>query len=116
MSFVSIEYGKYNRSSGQWEYTLTDSEFGLVKGIFDVYLNHGLRSGAIVVKVYSERNLNVGKNLALLSIWFGNSNPNHSSIANFVGSSDIHCPAYIPNWAEYAKERDEYLQKLLALL
>lgn len=109
MSFISIKYASgphqpYNHLT----YTLVDDEFGS----FNITVPVG--PGAAIVKFYSERNLPVGRNLALFHLYW---NKNHlRTIKQSIQFHDERSPAHIPNWSQYAKERDKYLEKLLPLL
>lgn len=98
MSFISFSFEGIS---------LTDSEIG------EVDFNHDEIFWLEYIRIYSERNLPVGRNLALATIWY--SNVVKYSVAKIVEVQDMHCVDH-PNWKQYAKERDEYLVKLLPLL
>lgn len=113
MSFISYKY-KHDQSYTDCSiYSIMDSEFGEAEILVS---NPAQRSELTiaVVKTYIARNLHVGKNMALLTIFL------HKkwafSIDSLVEYQDIECPRSISNWKQYAKERDEHLAKLLPLL
>lgn len=111
LSFISIEYK--NVDSGQYICTLTDSDFGEVDVAteFDSWFTTRI---ACVVKAYSERNLPVGANIARLHIYMYKRYQDKIKLG--ITLNEDHCLKFIPNWAQYAKERDEYLKKVLPLL
>lgn len=110
MSFVSNHFKRY--SIGKYAIiSLIDSEFGEVEFEAD-FSPAGVMCG--IAKVYIERNLPVGKNIALTIIYWHKLNGD--SIQEYVDIHDNDCPKIIPNWFQYAKERDEHLEKLLPLL
>lgn len=106
MSFVSYRNNREN-------HIVVDSELGEIK----LKLMDEVDCAAIeiaLVKVYIENDLPVGRNIALATIYW------HKilkqSISHYTEWQDKYCPAHIPNWSQYAKERDEHLEKLLPLL
>jgi hypothetical protein len=119
MAFVSLTYDSYDRATDQYFYTLVDSEFGSVKVEGDEdWVTIGAAGGAVLVvalvaKEYIKRGLPVGRNLALVTICTHRTYK--SSIADIVRWQDEYCPEYVENWQLYARERDEHLNKLLAL-
>lgn len=116
MSLISIEFSHMSIGGG-YEYTIVDSEFGRINVSIDRHLvieNLSMCRGLAVVKAYSERNLPVGKHLALAAIYL------HSTYGWDIEDNntiqDEACPRHISNWSQYAKERDYHLEKLLPLL
>ncbi len=110
---ISINYKSYNPKTQQYLYTLVDSEFGSIEveeKLVAARTAKGLFAAA-VVKAYSERNLPVGRNLALATLYM--SEKFNWSIEDTKIYQDQYCQKRIQNWAEYAKERDFHLEKLL---
>jgi hypothetical protein len=127
MSFISFAYDSYDRTTDQYIYTLVDSEFGSVKGgveggifggvgVGEFGLEFGVAVGVAVgvAREYSKRNLPVGRNLALTVLWMYKTYP-HYSIKQRIEWQDQYCPKHVENWQQYAAERDDALEKLLAL-
>lgn len=56
-----------------------------------------------IIDIYTEKQLEVGKNLALFIIW-----SKHYS-DKLVIWQDEHCPKYVENWEEIKRERDKFL-------
>lgn len=98
-------------------YELTDSEFGRV------HFAGGYYSETVwpaLIKEYVNRNLPVGKNLALYAVWFskcsgGRAISNSNAIKAIITEQNMYCHV-VYNWKQYAKERDEYFDKILCLL
>lgn len=116
MSFIHIKYKDTDRDAGEEIYTLKDSEFGEIEVMGVVAGVAVLEIAIAVVKEYSKRGLDVGKNLALATIWHSKDRMNKVSINEIVAWQDEDCPAFIENWQQYAKERDEHLAKLVVLI
>lgn len=95
-------------------YTIVDSDFGSIKIISKFTI------GYVVAQVYSERNLPVGSNIArALLYWRAECKRLYNDdydIVDIIKMQDASSSNQFPNWAQYAKERDEYLEKLLPLL
>lgn len=100
MSFISISPIHIN---GLLAFTLVDSEFGEIKVVASWWV-------IAVVKAYRERDLPVGRNLALATIH--DAKKHDRSIEFLASRQDLYCACVRP----YAKERDEYLEKMLPLL
>jgi hypothetical protein len=124
MSFISFTYDSYDSKTDQYIYTIVDSDFGSVEvgpgpgpgsgPGSRVAVGVGVVVGGFaVVREYSKRNLNVGRNLALAVIWTHRTYK--SDIADIIRWQDKYCTKYIENWMMYAKERDYHLEKLLAI-
>lgn len=111
MSFISYE-SYFNPHVNRYSTKIVDSEFGEID-IVVPYNQSGYWSAAAIVKAYGERNLPIGKNLALATIYY--SKLYSENIRRTALYHDTHLSELIPNWNVYAKERDEYLEKLLAL-
>lgn len=113
MSFISIRYDVFSDRGQEDTYIITDDDIGQLRVVnYPGSDSFACNVGVMIAKFYSERNLNVGKNLALASIFFRRM---HGYDIN-ITTQDKRCPTYIPNWEQYAKERDKYLEKLLALM
>lgn len=119
MSLISIEYKSYEINptfGGKIFYRIVDSEFGEIEvDATNVGGSLLTRAASLIVKVYGERNLSVGKNLALSIIYERKRWVNYT-VKDITEIQDRYCLEYIPNWKQYAKERDEHLEKLLALV
>lgn len=110
--FRSYRYLGWN---GCWTYEITDSDFGTVI----VVLNEPEITVGIVEE-YASRNLNVGKNVALLYMYqaeieIGPGPPIANLLEEIIEYQDHCCPKFINNWAEIAVERDQYLDKIWAM-
>lgn len=109
MSFISIMFKTISYITNQSVYSIIDSEFGEI----DVKVAIGQRD-LVVAKVYSERNLPVGRNLALSIIY--ESKIHRTSMKYIIEDQNDICSKHLSNWEQLAKERDEHLEKLLALM
>lgn len=104
MSFVSYEFKPFNNM-----YIIVDSKIGSIPIDADNNVPHGLRWVAAVVDAYRNRNLSIGRNLALAII----------HVARRTGLpykwhikyQDRNLAEYVRGWSHIAKERDEYLEK-----
>lgn len=114
MSFISVEFKKYNPIFKLVSYTIMDSDLGEIQICFKQPSNVGYEKVIAVAKAYRNRNLPVGRNLALEAIHTQISSG--FNIKELVKSDDLYCSKYFTNWEQYAKERDEHLEKLLALI
>lgn len=110
MSLISYKYESPTSTIRRHVYSLMDSDFGKV--CFDVD-NGNVWFG--IAMVYTNRNLSVGKNIALAMI-HRSKQIIIPSIHDMISFQDRTLSKSIPNWIECAKERDEYLEKLLPLL
>lgn len=115
MSFVSISFKTPAQINCGDAFIIVDSELGDL----NIETNTGREDLCVAkivatAKAYSKRNLPVGKNLALATIYCVNETGWH--LKDITKEQDVCCPKYIPNWTEYAKERDGYLEKVLSLL
>lgn len=112
MSFVSLDYS--DSTANRDNYMLVDDEFGELE----------VKDWATVVDAYIDRKLPVGRNLALATIYFttrsvanaASADSSALSIEEFVEWQNEECISCIPNWEQHARERDEYLAKLIPLL
>lgn len=110
--FVSIAYIEYKDIElNGFYYALVDSEFGSI----EAYGNLGIwiDTAMIVVREYGKRNLPVGRNLALATLYMANNSD--YSVSHFIAWQESYCNEHVHNWASYSKERDHYLEKLLPL-
>lgn len=109
MSFISFRYN-YDHTLREYTWILKDNEFGVVEVI-------AATVWTAMVKAYSERNLPVGRNIALATIWYHNGTKDPIvRIVRSIKFQDEHCPSHIDDWQKYATERDAALEKLLPLL
>lgn len=116
MSLISINYSRFDVKNGKYIYVIVDSEFGEVRVDSKYIIQASASSRAFaVVKLYGERGLPIGRNLALAVIYTSKTEAGPFAIKQLIEWQNEHCPEHIPNWAQYAKERDEHLEKLLAL-
>lgn len=106
MSFVSIKAEVYDIVDSY--YTIVDSDFGEIEIKDWAYC-------AAIIQLYSTRNLPIGKNLALATIYWSKLYWSNDIERLIFWQNEV-CPQYIPNWAQYAKEQNEYLEKMLPLL
>ena len=107
--FQSYKYIKYlGKKDGKncYEYELTDSEFGTVSGV-GAWVGVGFYVGVAVIQEYSQRKLNVAKNLMRAFIWWHKQHPD-LSIQQLIDSNK----KYNPLFPQY----EEDLQKYLPLL
>ena len=110
--FQSYTYKEYlGKKDGKysWEYELTDSEFGTVSGVEVGVVVGGseVDVGIAVIQEYSQRNLNVAKNLMLSFIWNNKQYP-YYSIQQIIDFNKKYNPLFPPY--------EEDLQKYLLLL
>lgn len=89
-----------------YEFKIIDSDFTVVVRGDDSIVALAL------VKEYARRNLPVGKNLALLCLYFESL---RRDIENILYWQDLYCSGKVENWAEIAAERNHYLDKLWAM-
>lgn len=109
MSLISIGPISYRIHT----YTLVDSELGRIE-IREENLVGALAAAKIIVETYSKHNLPIGRNLALAMLYYRKKY--NWSIKESTKWHDEYCPAHIPNWKQYAAERDYELEKLIPLL
>lgn len=115
MSFISAHVKNYHVVDDQQFYIITDSDLGEITVAIPYYPTQNWSKVWIgIVKVYIERNLPVGRNLALATIYWGKLYG--ASVKQLTKWQDKDCPKHIDRWGRYAKERDEHLEKLLPLL
>jgi hypothetical protein len=109
--FISYKYKNplaFKDNKFQWEYELTDSEFGTVSGIgFDIGTVVSNDIGLAVIQEYSKRNLNVAANLMRAFIWYSKQYPWYS-IRLIIDFNKRHNPLFT--------QYEENLQKYLVLL
>ena len=108
--FQSFKYKKslgYKDGKHSWEYELTDSDFGTVSGVWVDIAGAVVEVGVAVIQEYSQRKLNVGKNLMLFFVWHNKQHP-YWSIQQLIDFNKKHNPLF----AQY----EEDLQKYLLLL
>lgn len=117
MSFISSYFSWYNGADDQFIYAIKDSEFGEIDsggatnpGFFDAWIDETIA----IVRLYSQYDRQVGRNVALTSVFF--SKTYEIEIEAITTMQDRHCSKHFPNWSQYAKERDDALEKLLPLL
>lgn len=113
--FKKLVYIDYFNAIERHKYELEDTEFGRID-VWDETLFECHRmvfAGVVIVKEYSKRNLDVGKNLAL-SILASYAIPK-SDIDRYCKMQDTDCPQYISNWSDYIPGRNEWLGKLMLL-
>ena len=106
--FISYRHHSHNSKTEEYEYTLTDSEFGSV-----IVVETSGRFGSGLAREYEKRGYSdkeIGKNLALYSIWF--SKVSGWALKQIVEWQDKDFPKYIPDWKKYITFRDEYLEKI----
>lgn len=114
MSLISV---RYVRSSQEGViYSVVDNDFGEVEIGIPVYSGYEVNYAFAVCEVYRARMLPVGKNLALGTIHFSKRWQKLYSIDELIALQNQYCPKVVPNWKQYSRERDEYLEKLLPLL
>ena len=102
--FQSYKYIKglgYKNGKYSWEYELIDSEFGTVSG---VEVGVGVGVGVAVIQEYSQRKLNVAKNLMLAFIWYNKKYPNWS-IQQMIDYNK----KYNPLFPQYEEDLNKYL-------
>lgn len=109
MSFLYSKFTRYH-PSGQAVWSLMDSDFGEVE--FETAMVSTEHMAEAIARVYIARNLSVGRNLAIAIISW--SKMFRVSIRDYTNIHDAYCSKHIPNWQQYAEERDEYINKLLA--
>ena len=106
--FQSYKYIKYiDRKDGKFsfEYELTDSKFGTVSGVaVGVGVGVGVGVEVAVIQEYSQRKLNVAKNLMLFFIWCNKKNPNRS-IQEIIDYNK----KYNPLFSQYEEDLQKYL-------
>ena len=101
-SYKTTNYFGYKDGKNSWEYEITDSDFGTISGV-----GGGVGVGVAVIQEYSQRKLNVAKNLMLFFIWCNKKYPNRS-IQEIIDYNK----KYNPLFSQY----EEDLQKYLLLL
>lgn len=117
MSFISYSIKSYDMNTHQYTFVIIDSELGEIEDTSDK--TPGAAFSVMLANVYGKLNCPVGKNLALLIMYQRRRNSTNVlgyTFKELIEWQDINCPAHVPNWQQYAKERDEYLEKLLPLL
>ena len=105
--FQSYKITKYlgeKNGKHSYEYELTDSEFGIVLGVLG---GVGVGVEIAVIQEYSQRKLNVAKNLMRAFIWYNKECPWYS-IQHIIDFNK----KYNPLFPQY----EEDLQKYLLLL
>lgn len=116
--------------TGKYSWDMEDSDFGIVRlsigtrEVSTAVVNKhehvaDIEVAVLVVREYSSRNLDVGKNLALLSmLWMDLVVRHHSdmSVETYCKAQDEFCPKFFLNWEDIAKERNEWLNKLMVLV
>jgi hypothetical protein len=109
--FISYKYKEYlDRKDGKYicGYELTDSEFGTISGVTEIYWTfYAVIIGTAVIQEYSKRNLNVAANLALALVWYDKKNA-YLSIQQMIDLNK----KYNTLFPQY----EEDLQKYLVLL
>ena len=109
-SYKHIKHLEYKDDKYSWEYELTDSDFGTVSGVgvvVEVGLEVDIGVEVAVIQEYSQRKLNVAKNLMLVFIWY-NKQYHYWSIQQLIDYNK----KYNPLFSQY----EEDLQKYLLLL
>jgi hypothetical protein len=105
--FTSYKIIKYLGSKdGAWQYKITDSEFGTVSGIVEIFPTL-VDMVIVVIQEYSKRNLNVAANLIRAFVWYNKLHP-YWSIQQLIDHNKMHNPLF--------QQYEEDLQKYLALL
>lgn len=108
--FRSYEYLGYSCKTNEFEFKITDSDFVVVASTFP---GSSVNVNMVVAKEYARRNLQVGKNIALLCLYLRERVMEMKDITYW---QDKYCPEYIDNWTEIAAERDQLLDKLSAMI
>ena len=106
--FQSYKYIKYlGEKDGKhsWEYELIDSDFGTVSGVWGgVEVWGGVGVAIAVIQEYSQRKLNVAKNLMLAFVWQNKQHP-YWSIQQLIDYNKKHNPLF----SQYEEELQKYL-------
>jgi hypothetical protein len=109
--FISYKYKEYfGKKDGKhtWGYELTDSEFGTVSGVSEMYWTlYSVMIGIAIIQEYGKRNLNIAANLAIAFVWFNKKYPVWS-IEAMMDENKKHNPVF--------QRYEEDFQKYLVLL
>ena len=105
-SYKFIKYLDYKDGKYSFEYELVDSDFGTVSGVGVDMAGVDVGVAIAVIQEYSQRNLNVAKNLMLAFIWYNKKYP--ISIQQQINHNKQYNPLFPPY--------EEDLQKYLLLL